>query len=120
MIYIFTATKSEAQAIVEKYKLKKQKKYSLQVFYNQDIEVIISGIGIENTQKSLTLFQKFSTYTPQDTLLNIGIAGAPQEFFIGQLLKINHVIYDTDKITLSFGNIILRTVKQPIFTQQTT
>ena len=80
MKYIITATKSEAQAFVDKFKLSKEKS-------NSEITLIVSGIGVENmfkkTSQIVTLMDK------TDTLLNIGICGASSKFEIGELLNID-------------------------------
>jgi len=76
MLYIITALKSEAQAFVDKYKLQNYK--------NEDMTIFISGIGKANMHKTsidvLKLFQK------NDTILNVGICGASNKYFIGELI----------------------------------
>ena len=47
MIYIIVALKAEAQAFVDKYKLTKTKLSRFNVFYNNRMMLIVSGIGVE-------------------------------------------------------------------------
>lgn len=79
MLYIICALKPEAQAFVDKYKLGKLKK-------NDDIVVILSGIGVENsfnaTKKIVEIMDD------SDTILNVGICGGDKKFAIGELLEV--------------------------------
>ena len=76
MIYIILALKAEAQAFVDKYKLKNYK--------NNDIEVFISGIGADAMFQTTTKLLK--TFTQNDTIINVGICGANKNYTIGQLI----------------------------------
>ncbi|MCD6432902.1 MAG: hypothetical protein J7L21_02565 [Sulfurimonas sp.] len=78
MIYIIVALKAEAQAFVDKFKLKNYK--------NDKICVIISGIGKENMHK--TTSQVLKEFSNDDKIVNVGICGASEEFEIGELLSI--------------------------------
>ena len=76
MIYILVALKAEAQAFVDKFKLKD--------YQNENISVIISGIGVENMKKeTLNIVPKLNE---NDTILNVGICGANHKYKIGQLI----------------------------------
>ena len=80
MRYIITATKSEAQAFIEKYKLDALKSNDL-------YSIIVSGVGCEcmhtTTQEILSQLKE------SDTLVNVGICGASDAFEIGELLQID-------------------------------
>ncbi len=80
MIYIITATKSEAQAFIEKLHLDATKSNAL-------YSIIVSGVGSEcmhtATQSILSQLQE------GDTLVNIGICGASDVFDIGELLQVD-------------------------------
>ena len=89
MIYIVIALKPEAQALVDRYTLKKTKlgKYTLHV--NSKIVIIVSGIGAINSKEaSLSLIQNYNI-EDNDIILNIGICGASIKYTIGQLLQID-------------------------------
>ena len=48
MLYIVTALKPEAQAFIDKYKLIKTKLGLFSLFTNDDMMLIVSGVGIKN------------------------------------------------------------------------
>lgn len=92
MIYIVTALKSEAQAFVEKYKLKKSLYENFTLYGNEKMQVIVSGVGVANAQRATqSLMQKCDIQ--KDTLLNVGICAANKKHAIGSLVKIGSVAY---------------------------
>jgi len=108
MIYIVTALKPEAQAFVDKYKLKKNRLQNYTLFQNENIRLIISGIGITNARLATQALINNFDITDNDTYLNVGICAAPSKHTIGELLEIGSVTYrnithtfNTDKHTLT-------------------
>ena len=94
MTYIVTALKPEAQAFVDFYKLKKNKLGDYTAFSNQNITLIISGLGVVNARLATqTLINNFDI-TDDDIYLNVGICGASREYEIGQLLEIGSITYE--------------------------
>ena len=94
MNYIVTALKPEAQAFVDKYKLKKNKLADFTVYQNEQLVLIVSGLGIENaTLATQALLDNFNI-TDHDIFLNIGICGANRNHKIGDLLEISSIDYD--------------------------
>ena len=94
MIYIITALKPEAQAFVDFYKLKKSKLSDYTVFTNQNITLIISGLGVINARLATqTLIDQYDI-TDDDIYLNVGICGASRENKTGQLLEIGSITYE--------------------------
>ncbi len=94
MIYVVTALKPEAQAFVDFYKLKKSKLGNYTIFTNENITLIISGLGVINARHATqTLINNFDI-TDDDIYLNIGICGASREHKIGQLIEIGSVTYE--------------------------
>ncbi len=78
MLYIICALKPEAQAYVDKYKLSKTKQ-------NSQITLIVSGIG---SQAMFNATSKIlNTISENDTIINVGICGASEKFFIGELIN---------------------------------
>ena len=93
MLYIFTALKPEAQAFVDKFKLKKEKIENYTIYSNSSIFLIITGIGIENMKKaSEFIMQKFKL-NQDDSFLNIGICASREKNSIGTLLEIGKLNY---------------------------
>ncbi len=108
MIYIVTALKPEAQAFVDKYKLKKNRLQNYTLFQNENITLIISGIGVTNARLTTqTLINNFDI-TDDDIYLNVGICAAPKKHALGELIEIGSVtykntdyIFDSDKQALT-------------------
>ena len=82
MVYIMVALKSEAQAFVDRFKLPPNKQ-------NDQITVVISGIGSENMFKATS--EVVSKMTTNDTIVNVGICGACKKYAIGELLDASKV-----------------------------
>lgn len=97
MILILCALKSEAQIIIEKKKLKKNDSNS-KIYNNQEIILIISGIGKQNTINSLEYIFKNNTITKA---INIGVAGCSDDFVcIGELFCTNKSLEDINHMKL--------------------
>ena len=100
MIYIVTALKPEAQAFVDKYKLSKKKLSNFTIFINNEITLIISGVGVRNsTMATQTLINHYDI-TDDDIYLNVGICGANKEYEIGELIEINRITYNSQTIEI--------------------
>ena len=95
ILYIITALKPEAQAFIDKYKLTKTRLSSYSVFFNQDMMLIVSGVGVENAAKATQTFINHYDITDDDIYLNIGICGASKKYKIGELLEIGTINYNT-------------------------
>jgi len=94
MIYFVIALKPEAQAFVDKYKLTKSKLGAFTLFCNEDIKLIISGMGVDNARiATQTLINNFDI-SDDDTYINVGICGANKTYAIGQLVEIGTVVYE--------------------------
>jgi len=113
MIYIIVATKIEAQAFVERYKLKKSKFKNSVSYKNDNLHVIISGVGVEKAKsKAIELKEMLKS---ADKVLNVGIAGADKNFKIGECLKISKVLYKDNSIKLNEENLyVLTTVDRAV------
>lgn len=93
MIYIVTALKPEAQAFVDKYKLHKTKLDGNTLFYNENIKLIVSGIGVGNAMSATQMLIDNFDITDDDIYLNVGICGAESNYKIGELLEIGNIDY---------------------------
>lgn len=97
MTLVHTALLSEAQAIIEKYKLQKVNS-SPKIYANKKIVVLIGGIGAQNTLDSLEYL--FKNYTVSKAI-NIGIAGCGDTSKnIGGLFCTNHTLENIEYILL--------------------
>ncbi len=97
MLYIITALKPEAQAFVDKYKLKKMKLEGFTLFTNEKIILIVSGLGVVNAKKATNVIINNFNIKQDNIFLNIGICGANKDYKIGKLLQIGSIVYN-DKI----------------------
>lgn len=100
MIYILVALKSEAQAFVDKYKLKKEKLKNYTFFTNNDIKLIVTGVGIQNMQLASQFLCKKYSFNENDKFLNIGICGANKNYKIGTILQIGNIEYKNQQYSL--------------------
>jgi hypothetical protein len=94
MLYIVTALKPEAQAFVDYHKLKKSKLNNFTIFQNQNIKLIISGIGVEKSRLATQTLINHFDITDDDIYLNAGICGANAAYAIGSLLEIGSLHYN--------------------------
>ena len=94
MIYIVTALKPEAQAFVDFYKLKKSKLGNHTAFMNENIILVVSGLGVINARLATQTLINHFDITDDDIYLNIGICGASSKYEIGELLEIGSIVYD--------------------------
>jgi len=95
MILIHTALLCEAQSFIEYYKLKK---LNSKIYLNDEIVVLISGVGKQNTLSSLEYMYINYTITKA---FNIGIAGCNNTTIaIGNLYCTNQNIADVPTLPL--------------------
>jgi len=87
MLYIVIALKPEAQALVDKYKLTKKKLENFTLHVNDNMIVIVSGIGATKAQIATTRIIEQFKPTKDDIILNVGICGANKKYEIGQLIN---------------------------------
>lgn len=90
MIYILVALKAEAQAFVDKFKLKNYK--------NENISVMVSGIGRENMKRAT--MEVLNNFKDNDIIANVGICGANLDYDIGQLIQIDAINYKNQTYTI--------------------
>ncbi|PHS56718.1 MAG: hypothetical protein COB17_08405 [Sulfurimonas sp.] len=104
MIYIHTALKSEAQAIVDKYKLIKNKINKFTIFTNENIVLIISGIGVSNAKEATNKLMNYFNINENDIILNIGICAADDIYKVGELIEISSISYYNKTIQVNEFN----------------
>ena len=100
MLYIVVALKPEAQAFIDRYKLKKSKLGNFTLFINDEIMLIVSGLGINNSAQATQTLINYYDITDDDIYLNIGICGANEDYEIGELLEIGEIEYEFKTINL--------------------
>ncbi|MDQ7067537.1 MAG: hypothetical protein Q9M40_05965 [Sulfurimonas sp.] len=91
MIYLVIALRSEAQALVDKYRLTKTKLGKYLLYHDKTRTIIISGMGVSHAREATqTLINNFDI-SDEDIFVNIGICGAKKDYKIGSLLEIGEV-----------------------------
>jgi len=108
MLYIVTALKPEAQAFVDRYKLVKSKLGNFSVFSNEQMMLIVSGVGVINSAQATQTFINHYDITDDDIYLNVGICGASKSYEIGELIHIGEVSYEHHKKQLPSGERAIR------------
>ena len=103
MILIHTALQSEAQSLIELYKLTKTLSKP-KIYENEAIILVISGIGEDNTNKALDIvFDKYNI----KKAFNIGIAGCNDNLIkIGTIICPNQNIHNMQNLPLLTSNNI--------------
>lgn len=122
MLYFVCAFYNEAKPIINFYKLKRvnENRY-FQVFENEDIKLIISGIGKINSATSVSHIVSKYGISDEDIILNIGICGS-KERNIGETVLINKIhdietgrdYYPDILINHQFKEGILETFSKPV------
>ena len=94
MIYIVVALKAEAQAFIDKFRLKKSQLATFTTLYeNENMRLIISGLGVANARVATQNLINQYDITDDDIYLNVGICGASEAYALGSLVEIGSVIY---------------------------
>jgi len=100
LLYIIVALKAEAQSFVDKYKLKKEKLKNFVFYSNEDIRLLISGMGVENAREATQTLINYFDINDDDIYLNIGICGASKNYEIGELVEIGNISFKDIKYTV--------------------
>lgn len=98
MIYIVIALKPEAQAFVDKFKLKKTFLKNYTLFYNENMKIIVSGVGVKNAMLATQMLINQYDVEEDDIFLNVGVCGSNKE--IGSLLEVGVVVYEKKEYVL--------------------
>ncbi|MDR3259360.1 MAG: spore photoproduct lyase [Fusobacteriaceae bacterium] len=98
MIYLSISTVIEAKPIIKYLNLKKNNSFTkAQVFFNERITLVITGIG--NIDAAIVLTYVFSklNITPSDLLINIGVCFGKNCYNSGDVIICNKIINITKK-----------------------
>lgn len=118
MLYIVVALKSEAQAFVDFYELKKTKLRSYTLFSNDILTLIISGVGTDNARLATQTLLNHYDIEPEDVFLNVGVCAAPKKFSIGECLEIGAISYHDKNYTFAPDKILLECSDSACFEQK--
>lgn len=93
MLYIVAALSAEARPFVERFGLKRVHSLPFTLFENEEIKLIISGMGILNAMMATSALLGHCPPKNDDLLINIGICAAPKNFKVGDALLIHKIDY---------------------------
>jgi len=96
MIYLITALDAEAKPLCDHYRLKRDSSLPYTLYRNDEIVLLVSGIGKANAMMALSALLGWRIPEAGDILVNIGICGAPSEYTIGEALLI-HQIFEGER-----------------------
>lgn len=99
MIYIAVALGIEARPLIKKFKLKKDSTINrVQVFKNEKITLIVTGVGILKSAIALTYILSKVKIDSDDIFVNIGVCGAKnKEYKVGDIVLCNKIINSESK-----------------------
>ncbi|URZ07980.1 nucleoside phosphorylase-I family protein [Clostridium felsineum] len=107
MVYFLCSFYKEAEEIILYYNLKKEFSYSsFQIFCNEYIKLIISGIGKINAACAIGYIGRETVKNSEDIIINIGICGGRSRN-IGEGILVNKII-DVDTKREFYPDIILK------------
>lgn len=97
MLYIVVALYEEAKPFIENYNLKKDNTSTLfQIFKNENIELIISGVGLLKSAIASSYFLKNKKISDKDFVINFGFCGSNcQDEKIANIIIANKINYST-------------------------
>ena len=91
MIYILCAFEAEARALLDAYKLQKRETEPFKLFVNDEILVIISGMGQDKAKNALEYLLLNHPNTQKDIFINLGTCAGQKEFSIGELVQVKQL-----------------------------
>lgn len=92
MLYIVTALYIEAKPLISLFNLKKDNSYTkFQVFFNEDIKLIISGIGKVKSATALTYLISKEDIKKNDYIANIGFVASNKNSQLGDIVYVSKI-----------------------------
>lgn len=116
LLYIVVALQAEAQAYIDRYKLHKSSLGAYKLFASQDIQVIVSGMGVVNARNATQALINAYDITDDDIYLNVGICGAQNSVEIGTLLSFSALQYEGIEYKFKEDGELLTCVDEPLAT----
>ena len=107
MLYITTALSAEARPLIEHYKLTRIYSLPYTMFENEEIKLVITGMGMENAMMATSAFLGYFHPKKDDIFLNIGICAAPKEFSISEAVLAHQLTCKTPQKEHSYYPDIL-------------
>lgn len=101
MTYISCAFETEARALIDFYKLDKRSDLSYKLFFNENILLIISGMGQNKAKEAIEFLLLNYPNKQDDIFLNLGVCAGQKKFEVGDLVQIKqlHSIDESHKLS---------------------
>lgn len=96
MIYLITALDAEARAPIEYYRLKRDHSLPYTLYVGDGVMLLVTGMGKVNALMAVSALLGWRIPEAGDTLINIGICGAPSDYAVGEAL-LSHQIIEGDR-----------------------
>ncbi len=120
MIYLMTALMAEAKPLLEHWSFKRDKTFIGRFYRNDSMGLLVTGMGMENTSKTLETFTDHVSFGEDDTVINFGLCAAPETFELGAMVIADTLIHQDRSVTVSplidhhFTTIHLETFNAPV------
>ena len=103
MVYIVVALASEAKPIVRFYELQRVEGIDFYLFANDEILLLVGGVGYEKTQNSIEKLFIYRSIKESDIVINIGLCASALSNKIGELMLIDKITYNESSFKLNLG-----------------
>ncbi len=110
MTYILCAFETEARALLDSYQLQKRQGHPFKTFYDENIFVIISGMGQKKAEESVEYLLLNFPHKTNDTFINLGTCGGQKEFPIGSLVQVQQLLDEEESHRLCIQNTEIKAV----------
>jgi len=91
MTYILCAFETEARALIDSYKLQKRNSHPFKLFYDEEVFIIISGMGQDKAEEAVEYLLLNFSHKKDDTFLNLGTCAGQKGFPIGSLVQVQQL-----------------------------
>ncbi|MDD2357050.1 MAG: hypothetical protein PHX13_03960 [Thiovulaceae bacterium] len=96
MLYITVALSAEARGLIDYFKLTRTYTLPYTMFENEQIKLIVTGVGIDNAMMATSALLGLSPPSKTDLLVNLGICAAPKNFEIGEAFLAHKICYKNE------------------------
>ena len=110
MTYILCAFETEARAILDSYKLQKRQDHPFKTFYDENIFIIISGMGQKKAEEAVEYLLLNFPHKSNDIFINLGTCAGQKEFPVGSLVQVQQLQDEEESHRLCIQNKAIQAV----------
>jgi len=110
MTYILCAFETEARAIIDAYKLQKRSTHPFKLFYDEEVFIIISGIGQEKAAEAVDYLLLNFQHNSEDIFINLGTCAGQKVFPIGTLVQVKQLQDEDESHRMCIQNKAIQAV----------